>query len=215
MPTPGRQEVGQVTPCRQQVHPLQYSSRVRTTTPKTDTTPSTSQGQDETARGEEGSRGRSSARRPRGHTRDDRSSTQGSMKCCRGTHSANPMDDVSNYVASGWKRDLTHIISYYWKDQVSPLTSSEWTVAIDWFIRAMRARKESEWVDIKELNPLGYMPYVTRQFWKVTGVSLSGLDDFTGWVGIGGYYHWRLSELGQLHACHRLQGQPMPDRPIG
>ena len=125
------------------------------------------------------------------------------------------MDDVSNYVASEWKRDLTHIISCYWKAQVSPLTSSEWTVAIDRFIRAMRVWKESKWVDIKELNPLGYMPYIVRQFQKVTGVSLSGLDDFTGWVVIGGYYHWRLSELGQLHACPRLPGQPMPDGPIG
>ena len=79
----------------------------------------------------------------------------------------------------------------------------------------MRARKENEWMDIKELNPLGFMPYVARQFQKVTGVSLSGLDDFRGWVGIGGYYPWRLSELGQLHTCPRLQGQPLPDRPIG
>ena len=45
-------------------------------------------------------------------------------------------------------------------------------------------------------------------------MSLSGLDDFTGWVGISGYYHWRLSELGQLHACPHLQGQPMPDGPM-
>ena len=179
------------------------------------TTYSTSQGQDETTRGQEGSRGRSSARRPRGHTRDNRSSTRGSVKRHRGTHSANPMDDVSNYVASGWKRDLTHIISCYWKDQVSPLTSNEWTVANDRFVRAMRAQKESEWLDIKELNPLGYMPYVARQFWKVTDVSLSGLNDFMRWVGIGGYYHWRLSELGQLHACPRLQGKPVPNGSIG
>ena len=139
MPAPGRQEVDQATPYKQQVHPPRYSSGVQTTTPKTGTTPSTSQGEDETTRGEEGGRGRSSARRPRGQTRDDRSSTRGSVKHRRGTHSENPMDDVSNYVASGWKRDLTHIINCYWKDQVGPLTSSEWTVAINRFIRAMRA----------------------------------------------------------------------------
>ena len=135
-----------------------------TTTPKTGTTPSTSQDQEEPARGEEGGRGRSLTRWPRGHMRDDRSSTQGSVKCCRGTHSTNPMDDVLNYVASGWKRDLTHIISCCWKAQVGPLTSSEWMTAINRFIRAMRAQKENEWVDIKELNPLRFMPYVTRLF---------------------------------------------------
>ena len=167
------------------------------------------------AQGEEGGRGRSSARWPRGQTRDDRSSTRGSVKCRQGTHSKNPMDDVSNYVASGWKQDLTHIISCYWKDQASPLNSSEWTVAINQFIRAMRERKESEWIDIKELTPLEYMPYVARLFRKVASVGLSGLGDYTGWVGIGGYYHWRLSELGQLNACPHLQGQHVPDGPIG
>ena len=65
MPAPGRQEVGQATPYRQQVHPPRYSSGVQTTTPKTGTTPSTSQCQDETTQGEEGGRGRSSARWPR------------------------------------------------------------------------------------------------------------------------------------------------------
>ena len=35
-----------------------------------------------------------------------------------------------------------------------------------------------------------------------------------GWVGLGSYYHWKLSELGQLSACPRLQGQPVPDGPI-
>ena len=139
MPAPGRQEAGQVTPYQQQVYPPQHSTRAWTATPKANTTPSTSQGHEEMAQGEEGTRDRSSAQGPWGQTRKDRSSTQGAMKCCRGTHSENPMDDVSNYVASGWKRDLTHIISCYWKDQVSSLDSNEWVVVINPFVRAMRA----------------------------------------------------------------------------
>ena len=66
-------------------------------------------------------------------------------------------------------------------------------MAINRFIRAMRAQKESKWVDIKELTPLEYMPYITRLFCKVAGVGLSGLSNYTGWVGLDGYYHWRLS----------------------
>ena len=88
-------------------------------------------------------------------------------------------------------------------------------MAINQFVRAMRAQKESEWVDIKELTPLEYMPYIARLFQKVAGIDLSGLGDYTGLVGLGDYYHWRLSELGQLGAFPRLQGQPMPDGPIG
>ena len=125
------------------------------------------------------------------------------------------MDDVSNYVASGWKRDLTHIISSYWADQVSPLDSEEWEVGIHWFIKAMKDQKDSEWVDIIELTPLKFMPYIAKLFRDITGRDLKGLSDYMGWVGLGSYYHWKLSELGQLRACPHLQGQPVPDGPIG
>ena len=121
------------------------------------------------------------------------------------------MDDVSNYVASGWKKDLIHIISCHWVDQVGPLDSEEWEVGIQRFVKAM---KDREWVDIKELTPLKFMPYVAKLFWDITGRDLKGLGDYMGWVGIGGYYHWKLSELGQLSSCPCLQGQPVPDGPI-
>ena len=125
------------------------------------------------------------------------------------------MDDVSNYVASGWKRDLTHIISCYWVDQVGPLDSEEWEVGIHRFLKAMKDQKDHEWVDIKELTPLKFMPYVAKLFWDITGRDLKSLSDYMGWVGLGDYYHWKLSELGQLSACPCLQGQQVPDGPIG
>ena len=58
VPAPGRQEVTQVTPYRQQVYPP------RTTAPKPSTTPSATQGQDREgpAREDGGARGRSSSR---------------------------------------------------------------------------------------------------------------------------------------------------------
>ena len=121
------------------------------------------------------------------------------------------MDDVSNYVASGWKRDLSHIISCHWAAQVGPLESEEWEVGIQRFVKAM---KDHKWVDIKELTPLKFMPYVAELFQDITGRDLKGLGDYMGWVGICGYYHWKLLELGQLSAWPCLQGQPVPDGPI-
>ena len=103
------------------------------------------------------------------------------------------MDDVSKYVASGWKRDLTHIISCHWAAQVGPLDSREWEVGI------------------KELTPLKFMPYVAELFRNITGRDLKGLGDYMGWVGTGGYYHWKLLELGQLSACPCLQGLPVQE----
>ena len=124
------------------------------------------------------------------------------------------MDDVSNYVASGWKRDLTHIIGCYWVALVGPLDSEEWEVVIHKFLKAMRNRRASQWTDIKELSPLKFMPYVAELFKNIIGRDLKGLGDFTGWVGLGGYYHWKVSQLGQLHACPCLQGHPVPDGPV-
>ena len=183
-------------------------------TTQASTAPSTSQGRGETARGSKGARGRSSSQGPQGRNGRDRSSTRGSRKRRRGIYSDNPMDDLYNYVALGWKRDLTHIIGCYWAAQVGPLDSEEWEVVIRKFLKAMRNRRASEWTDIKELSPLKFMPYVAELFKNVTGKDLKGLGDFTGWVRLGGYYHWKLSQLGQLHACPRLQGHPVPNGPI-
>ena len=89
---------------------------------------------------------------------------------------------------------------------MGPLDSEEWEVAIQKFLKAMKNRKASELVDIKELSPLKFMPYVAELFKNITGRDLKGLGDFMGWVGLGGYYHWKL--------CPCLQGQPVPDGPV-
>ena len=99
------------------------------------------------------------------------------------------MDRMANYVASGWKCDLTHFISCCWVAQIGSLEWDEWHVAIAKFLAVMAKRKASESTDIKELMPLQFMPYVARLFKEATGQDLQGLSDFTGWIGQGGYYH--------------------------
>ena len=95
------------------------------------------------------------------------------------------MDKMSNYVASGWKRDLTYIIGCCWVAQVGSLDRDEWHVAIHKFLGVMAKWKASEWTDIKELMPLQFMPYVAKLFREVTGKDLQGLSQFTGWIGQG------------------------------
>ena len=74
-------------------------------------------------------------------------------------------------------------------------------------------------MDIKELTPLQFMPYMAKLFREVTGRDLSGLSHFTGWIGIGGYYHWRVVQQGLAHQVPHLAWQPAlrtPDaRPSG
>ena len=87
-------------------------------------------------------------------------------------------------------------------------------MAIRKFLVVMRNRRAVAWTDIKELTPLQFMPYVADLFREVTGKDLQGLSRFTGWIGLGGYYHWKVAQLGLLHSCPRLQGQRVPKGPI-
>ena len=193
-----------MTPYWQQVYPSQCATPA----------PSTSQGHEEMAREGGDARGRSSSRGPQGRHQRSRSSTRGSRKCQQGIHSDNPMDEMSNYMASGWKQDLTHIIGCCWVAQVGPLDREEWEVAICKFLAVMRNRRAIEWMDIKELSPLQFMPYVAELFKNVTGKDLQGLSEFTGWIGLRGYYHWKVAQLGLLQACPHLQGQLVPKGPL-
>ena len=122
------------------------------------------------------------------------------------------MDEMANYVASGWKRDLIHMVSYCWAAQVGSLDDEAWCVAIEKFISVMTQCKK-EWTNVKELTPLKFMPYMAKLFKEVTGKDLQGLGQFTGWIGIGGYYHWRVAQQGLIHLVPHLQDEPMPRTP--
>ena len=206
-PTPGGQEATQATPYQQQVFPPQRAA------PKLSTTPSTSKGHEKPAGEDEGTRDRSSSRGPQDRQRRKRSSTRGSWKCQWGMPSSGLMEEMANYVASGWKRDLTHIIGCCWAAQMGSLDQDEWRVAIHKFLAVMVKWKASEWTDIKELMPLQFMPYVAKLFQEVTGKDLQCLSQFTGWIGQGGYYHWRVAQQGLIHFVPHLQGQPIPRTP--
>ena len=126
---------------------------------------------------------------PASHSRArrERSSTRGPRKR-RGITSENPMDDLMDFIPSGWRRDLIHMVGCFYASQIAPLNSREWDNDWDKFIRAMDEHKDSEWLDIKELVPLRYMPYVARCFQETTGQNLQGLGLHTRWIRARSYY---------------------------
>ena len=203
-PTPGQQEAMPATPYRQQVFPPKNPA------PKLSATPSTSQDQGDLAGG---ARGRSSSREPQGWQRRSQSSTRGSHKCRQADPADSLPDQMANYMPSGWKRDLTHFISSCWEAQIGSLERDEWKVAITKFLGVMMKKKNHEWLEIKEVTPLKFMPYVEKLFREVTGQNLAGLSHFTGWIGLGGYYHWRVAQQGLVHLVPHLAGQPAPREP--
>ena len=113
-----------------------------------------------------------------------------------------------DFIPSGWRRDLIHVVGCFYASQITPLNSQEWDNDQDKFIQAMDECKESE------LMPLRYMPYVGRCFQRTTGHHLQGLGQHTRWIRARSYYHCKLAELGQLQHCPHLQGLPVPLGPI-
>ena len=206
-PTPGRQEATQATPYWQQVFPPKRPA------PKPSTTPSASQDQGGPTGEAGGAWGRSSSRGTQKRRGRSQSSTRGSWKHRRADPNDSLMDKMANLVASGWRRDLTHFISCFWSAQIGSLEWDEWCVAITKFLAVIAKKKNHERTDIKELTPLQFMPYVAKLFREVTGRDLSGLSHFTGWIGIGGYYHWRVAQQGLVHQVPHLAGQPAPRTP--
>ena len=99
-----------------------------------------------------------------------------------------------------------------WAAQVGSLEDEEWQVAIEKYISVMTQCKR-EWNDVKELMPLKFMPYMAKLFKEVTSKDLQGLGQFTGWKGLGGYYHWRVAQQGLIHLVPHLQDEPMPKTP--
>ena len=179
------------------------------------TATSTSQSQSVATRGRPQFREHESHQELASHSRArrDRSSTRGPKKQ-RGITSEDPMDDLMEFMPSGWKRDLIHMVGCFYASQIAPLNSQEWNNDQDKFMWVMDDRKDSEWLDIKELTPLQYMPYVARCFQETTGHYLKGLNKHTRWIRARSYYHWKVAELNKLEHCPHLRGLPVPLGPM-
>ena len=123
-----------------------------------------------------------------------------------------PMSCVVAFGSWGWSQDLEHIISCYYLAQVGPL-DEVWLTHWTQFTEHMLTAKD-EWVDIKELAPLQFMPYVQRWFQTTTGIHLRDLDRLVEWIRASGCYHWKVADLGQLHLWPHLSGKKVPKGPI-
>ena len=106
------------------------------------------------------------------------------------------------------------MVGCFYSSQITPLNSREWNNDWDEFIWVMDDHKDSEWLDIKELTPPQYMPYVARCFQETTGHHLKGLSKHTRWIRARSYYHWKVADLNQLEHCPHLRGLPVPLGPM-
>ena len=118
-----------------------------------------------------------------------------------------------DFVPSGWKRDLIHMVGCFYASQIASLNTRQWHSDRDHFIQAMEEHK-GEWLDIKELAPLRYMHYMAKCFLVTTGPDLKGLGLHTKWIRPQSYYHWKVAKLHQLQHCPHLQGLLVPPGPM-
>ena len=150
----GGQEAHPATPYQQVVHPPQ---QVRFAPPTTKEEATMSQSQSVAKRGRPQTREQGGCWEHASHprTRKDQSFTRG-PKRQRGITSKDPMEDLMDFVPSGWRRDLTHTVGCFYASQINPLNTHQWYSNRDKFLQAMEERK-GEWLNIKELELLSYM----------------------------------------------------------
>ena len=106
------------------------------------------------------------------------------------------------------------MVGCFYASQITPLNSREWDNDQDEFMQVKDDCKDIEWLDIKELTPLQYMPYVARCFQETTDHHLEGLSKHTRWIRARSYYHWKVADLNLLKHCPHLRELPVPPGPM-
>ena len=81
------------------------------------------------------------------------------------------MEDLMDFIPSGWKRDLIHMVGCFYTSQIAPFNSRQWHSDRDKFIRATEERKDREWLDIKEWVPLATCIMWPSAFWTPLATS--------------------------------------------
>ena len=120
---------------------------------------------------------------------------------------------AAKYRASGWRRDLEHVLKVYYRHTIkTPYWEAEWVWVRECFFDHLTPRK-AEVVAIKEEATLDYMAYIAEEFERATGLHLNGLPEFTLWIKQGSYFHRLLVERGQVQQCPHLIGAPLPRWP--
>ena len=86
---------------------------------------------------------------------------------------------AAKYQASGWRRDLEHVLKVYYRHTMqTPYWEAEWVRVRECFFDHLTPRK-AKVVAIKEEAPLDYMAYIAEEFKRATGLRLNGLPEFT------------------------------------
>ena len=81
---------------------------------------------------------------------------------------------ATKYRSTGWKKELEHVLKVYYKYNATSYKEAEWVRLRDKFSTHFLPHKEKA-LGIKERCPMDYMPYIEEQFWRATGLCLSGL----------------------------------------
>ena len=119
---------------------------------------------------------------------------------------------AANFLSSGWRKDLEHILWVYYRYSVDSFTESEWLKVKEWFFDHFLQHKV-EALALKEARPMDFMAYIQDLFYQATGLHSDGLASFTGWIKKGSYYHGIVAQQGRLHECSHLMGAPLPRWP--
>ena len=116
---------------------------------------------------------------------------------------------LRKFKSQGWKKDLSRILRPFFDCTCPPERMAEWKVLKNQFFKHLLTCM-AEWKEIKETDPLQFMPYLEEQFFQQIGICLTGLGTCTQWIKPGSFYHRRVFEQGLVNRCPHLEGLAIP-----
>ena len=92
----------------------------------------------------------------------------------------NPLAKLATNRSRGWKKDLDFYMGAYFRLNYRQEPASKWPELKAKFFKFL-IEHHSEWKSIRNNDPLEYLPYMEKQFERVTGYKLVGLGTCMEW----------------------------------
>ena len=119
--------------------------------------------------------------------------------------------------ATGWKKELPRIFVRHMLDH--PVTGldvmgpDERKVLKEKMMTHLNEHLD-EWHHQREVDPLGFGPYLYDTFLKVNGIRIESFKTDVQWIQAGTWYHLAIINNGQLNKVEHLKDAPPPGRNV-
>ena len=113
----------------------------------------------------------------------------------------------------GWKNEIHTFVKDVAHKEHPNLSDREILTCIHTVLEHMDVHY-TEWYYRREMEPLGFMPYVAELFLNLCNLRLRALPNCHGWIKPHGFHHQRAATQLNFKDAKHLQGLPVPTKEL-